>query len=65
MKTEQPFLSKSQEYFKFEETDCLKKYQLALVDEMDNPIHDIKQRRFFMAEIQRIEKFVKTVQKYA
>ena len=65
MKKEKPFLSKSKESFTFSETDSLVKYQKGLIQEFDNDIYDTKQKRYFMAEIQRIEKFVKTIHKYS
>jgi hypothetical protein len=65
MKTEKPFLSKSAESFTFCETYCLRQYQIGLIQELNNNLYEAKQKRFFMAEIQRIEKFVKTINKYA
>lgn len=65
MKKEKPFLSKSKESFPFWETDSLVKYQKGLIQELDNNLYEAKHKRFFMAEIQRIEKFVKTIHKYS
>lgn len=64
MKKEKPFISKSRESFSFSETDSLVKYQKGLIQELNNNLYEAKQKRFFMAEIQRIEKFVKTIHKY-
>lgn len=65
MKKEKPFLSKSKESFPFSETDLLVKYQKGLIQELNNNLYEAKQKRYFMAEIQRIEKFVKTIHKYS
>lgn len=65
MKKEKQFLSKSKESFTFSETDSLVKYQKGLIQELENDIYEAKQKRYFMAEIQKIEKFVKTIHKYS
>lgn len=65
MKKEKPFISKSKESFAFSETDPLVKYQKGLIKELENDIYESKQKRYFMSEIQRIEKFVKTIHKYS
>ena len=65
MKTEKPFLTKSQESFTFNETYCLRQYQIGLIQELNNNLYEAKQKRFFLAEIQSIERFINTINKYS
>ena len=65
MKTEKPFLTKSAESFTFNETYCLRQYQIGLIQELENMKYADKQKRFFMSEIQGIERFIKAINKYA
>ena len=65
MKTKKPFLSKSAESFTFCETYSLRQYQIGLIQELNNNLYEAKQKRFFLAEIQGIERFINTIDKYS
>jgi len=59
MKTEKPFLTKSAESFTFNETYCLRQYQIGLIQELENNKYAMKYKNKFLAEIQQIELFIK------
>jgi len=59
MKIEKPFLSKSKESFTFNETYCLRQYQIGLIQELENNKYAMKYKNRFLAEIQQVELFIK------